>query len=160
MAKAGHILFWLFIGFLVFLIGGLLLNMHSGNNPSPSHTAVSSSAPASPVTHASTTSVSAPTYNDLHGKVVFTGTEFIITNADSYTWENVLLNLNGGTWSYGCTYRVKQIPPGTWHIDVSNFAKKDGTIFNPLTTKPLRLEISTYDATGKMTGYGAIDWSK
>lgn len=121
-------------------------------------TSTTSSAPSVPSWRTSSTRYYGGDYLKLQGVVVYDGTQFIITNKDEFHWVNVKLEINGGLFSSGYTYSVSRIPVGTWHIDVSNFSKRSGEIFNPFAVKPRSLRISTYNDEGEMTGFGERNW--
>jgi len=95
---------------------------------------------------------------DLRGAILYTGTEFVLTNSDSFHWVNVELDLNGGLWTSGYVYTVARIPPGTWHIDATNFVKKGGEMFNPFTHRPQSMSITTKNSAGIMTGFASRKW--
>ncbi|MBA7493693.1 hypothetical protein ES702_04255 [subsurface metagenome] len=83
-------------------------------------------------------STSAP-YGDLKVSASFIGKLFIITNSDNFDWANVKLVINpsGFFVEGGYIFRMKRMRAGeTYTIGGMRFAKRDGTRFNPLTTKP------------------------
>jgi len=80
----------------------------------------------------------------LNAAVRFTGTQFIIQNNDSFEWDNVQLELNSpGIFSNGYIYTESVIPANTQDIiGAMQFAKSDGTRFDPFATKPMQMNIS------------------
>jgi len=67
----------------------------------------------------------------LEGSVLFTGTQFIITNNDSCDWTNVELEVNNGY-----SLHVEKIPAGTTStVGAMQFSNSKGERFNPYTLK-------------------------
>jgi outer membrane lipoprotein-sorting protein len=83
-----------------------------------------------------------------------------VTNQGSTSWSNTQICLNppgGFTLDKGYTLKVGTIAPGeTKTVTVSQFAKSDGTIFNPDTTKVLTVEVDTLDNQGLTTGMASF----
>ena len=95
---------------------------------------------------------------ELSVSVLFDGTQFHITNRESVDWINVLLDINSGWIRSGYTYTVPIIPAGsTYSVGVLNFAKKDGTRFNPFTTKPTGIYIYCSTAIGKRSTFRSFN---
>jgi len=70
-------------------------------------------------------------------KVNFDGSQFHISNLDSFDWTNVELVINGGFFSGGYTLRVDRIEAETMYdVGAMQFADGGGTRFNPFTMKP------------------------
>jgi hypothetical protein len=79
---------------------------------------------------------------DLKAEVRFTGTQFVITNNDSFAWRNVKLEINEGLISSGYVYKLGVIMPGdTVSVGAMLFTKSDGERFNPINYKPQKLSI-------------------
>lgn len=103
---------------------------------------VTSNAPDSPTTK--TRTKTGP--DDLTAGVIFTGTQFQITNSDSFAWRNVRLTVNS---KY--KYELGSIAAGaTVEIGVLNFTKGDGERFNPLTHKPKDFFIAADTKHGRL----------
>jgi hypothetical protein len=69
--------------------------------------------------------------------VKFSGTEFIITNKDSFDWTNVRMEINGGIFSGGYDLKHPIIKAGeTYSVGALQFADSDGNRFNPFQMKP------------------------
>lgn len=73
----------------------------------------------------------------IHASVSFNGTQFIITNNDSFDWTNVKFELNAGILKSGYILRENRIKSGhTYTVGALQFAKSGGERFNPFTMKP------------------------
>ncbi len=90
---------------------------------------------------------------DLNAGVNFNGTQFTITNNDTFDWSNIEMEVNskyklkGGTFKSGETYTVGAM----------QFTKNDGERFNPFLIKPQKFSIKCYNQDGK-TGYYFGGW--
>ena len=63
--------------------------------------------------------------------------QFVITNQDSFDWTNVKLKINSGLFQDGYVLTVPRLDAGeTYTVGSMQFAKGDGTRFNPFTMKP------------------------
>lgn len=94
---------------------------------------------------------------DLKATVKFTGTQFVITNNDNFDWTNVELKLNSGLIFGGYVLKTQRMIAGeTYTVGAMQFAKDDGTRFNPSTTKALNLFIWCDTPKGNGSCYG--DW--
>lgn len=92
----------------------------------------------------------APRSIDLEASIRFTGTQFMVTNQDNFDWFDCKLDLNGGLFSDGYVIRVPIIPTqDTFTVGAMQFAKGDGTRFNPLTMKPQNLFVTCDLADGR-----------
>lgn len=94
-------------------------------------------------------------YVDLDGAVRFTGTQFILTNSDSFAWTDCTLDVNGGVIRSGYTLHAPRIEPGeTYAVGAMQFAKSGGERFNPTTMRPNRFgaECQTPEGVGFYTG--------
>jgi len=78
----------------------------------------------------------------LSAEITFDGSQFIITNNDNYTWTSVKFMLNSGIISDGYVLRYSRIEAKTTYtVGTLQFAKSDGTRFNPITMKPQSIVI-------------------
>ena len=75
---------------------------------------------------------------DLSASVSFDGAQFTITNNDSFDWHDVKFYLND---DYKLTYPLLSAKT-TYTVGAMQFTKSDGTMFNPVTMKPLKMAIS------------------
>ena len=95
---------------------------------------------------------------DLNASVRFTGTQFIITNNDDFNWHNVELDVNSGTFKSGYLYDTSIMLSGqTYKIGAAQFAKKDGTRFNPFKMKPQNITI-TCELDNNRDGFYYATW--
>lgn len=88
----------------------------------------------------------APSDIPLTAKVAHQGPMFLVQNNDSYNWGNCDLYLNS-------EYSLKGInieAGATYKVSAQDFAKKDGTRFNFLSTKPLKFYIQCHNAPTNM----------
>jgi len=91
----------------------------------------------------------------LNGITKFTGTQFVITNTDAYDWDNVSLYIDNVIGGYKLTYH--KIKSGeTYSVGSAQFAKSDGTRYNPFTQKPKKLYI--YADTPEGEGNCVFGW--
>jgi len=89
---------------------------------------------------------SKPQRPDLDATVVFTGTQFVISNHNNYDWTNVKLEINSGIIRGGYTLRAGRISAGqTYTVGAAQFSKSDGTRFNPFTHKVKNITITCDD---------------
>jgi len=78
--------------------------------------------------------------------------ELTVANEDAFDWTNVLLELN-----IVFRYEIAAIHAGEpLHIQLQNFAKPDGTKFDPLTEKPSQLRIVCDTPEGKAEWLGSM----
>lgn len=92
---------------------------------------------------------------DLQARVSFTGTQFVITNSDTFDWTNVKLEVNSHGLSDGYTVHVPRIGAGgTYTVGAMQFAKDDGERFNPLTHKAQNLSVWCDTPNGNGFYYG------
>lgn len=90
---------------------------------------------------------------DLKASVRFTGTQFVITNRDTFPWTDVELDVNGGTFSSGYTLSVKRMEAGqVYTVGAMQFANSDGVRFNPFQMKPKKFTIKA-TANGNLAFY-------
>jgi hypothetical protein len=95
----------------------------------------------------------------LNAEVSFDGTQFSITNNDSFPWSDVELDLNGGTFTSGFVLRptMQMQPAETYTVGAAQFAKGDGTRFNPFQMKPQRFCVLAKNPQGQ-TGVSCMEW--
>jgi hypothetical protein len=87
---------------------------------------------------------------DLNAQVRYDGVQFIITNNDNFAWIDVEFDLNYEGLSSGYTYHASRLESQTvYTVGSMQFAKSDGTMFNPFTQKPLRMSIHCKTPDGK-----------
>ncbi len=89
----------------------------------------------------------------LKAQVDFTGTQFVITNNDSFDYNDVTISINGD-------YKLnvpKLSAYETYTVGMMQFADKKGNRFN-LSQKPLSVYISSRNANGKY-GYYSASWN-
>jgi hypothetical protein len=93
----------------------------------------------------------------LTADVTFTGTQFILTNNDSFNWTKVNIEINGGLLSGGYELNTDLITAKeTYSVGAMQFAKSDGTRLNPFATKPQKVFITARTPRG--TGYYSGSW--
>jgi len=95
----------------------------------------------------------------LNAEVKYVDGQFTITNNDDFAWVNVKFDLNYEAFYSGYTHRTARLDAHSVYTAGSmQFAKSDGTTFNPLAQKPLRFQIrcEAPDGTGWWYWYG--DW--
>lgn len=106
-----------------------------------------------PEENSSTKEEKAATKTDFEASAQFTGTTFIVKNLDKYDCVDSKLEINGGVFSSGYVIEGYTLESGeTYEVGALQFAKKDGTRFNPLEVKPLNFYI---DCGGNNPLYGA-----
>jgi hypothetical protein len=80
---------------------------------------------------------------DLSASVRFTGTQFVVTNNDNADWTEVEFDINGGIISGGYGLTTPRIASKeTVTVGALQFAKRDGTRFNPFQMKPQKFVIT------------------
>jgi len=91
--------------------------------------------------------------------VSFTGTQFIIINQDTFDWLNVKLEINAGLIAGGYSLEHPVMKAGqSYTVGALQFAKSDGTRFNPITMKPQKLAIYSRDKRGMIKGSYHARW--
>lgn len=74
---------------------------------------------------------------DFKASVRFTGTQFVITNLDDLDCQNAKMEINGGIFRGGYVLEGYTLEAGkTYEVGALQFAKSDGTRFNPFEIKP------------------------
>jgi len=92
---------------------------------------------------------------DLNASVNFTGTQFVITNNDRSAWRNVEMKINSGLVAGGYVLKTDRIEAGTTYtVGAMQFAKADGTRFDPFTMKPQKFSIQGDTPAGTRWWYG------
>ena len=94
---------------------------------------------------------------ELNANVRFNGTQFIITNNDSFDWTNVKLEVNSQTFSGGYVLRSGRMVPGeVYSVGAMQFAKPDGERLNPYSHKVVNIFIMCDTPSG--SGYFGGSW--
>lgn len=92
---------------------------------------------------------------DLEARVRFDGSQFIITNGNSFDWTSAKMEVNSGLLAGGYILKVKRLEAGhTYTVGALQFAKSDGTRLNPFKTKPQKFSIWCDVPKGKGFWYG------
>lgn len=139
MSKKAGCLTLLGIIFLFLILIGVIIALQSEESKKPS-----------PRTSSATI--------DLEASVRFDGSQFIITNQDSFDWTTVKLEVNSGLLTGGYVLKVKRLEAGhTYTVGALQFAKGDGTRLNPFTTKPQKFSIWCDVPRGKGFWYGEFN---
>ena len=95
---------------------------------------------------------------DLNASIRFDGSQFIIANNDSFDWLDVEFELNSAGLSSGFTLTHPLIEAGaTYTVGAMQFAKPDGTRFNPFLMKPQKMSVSCETPDGK-DGWYFAEW--
>ena len=101
------------------------------------------------------TSTSTPSMVDLNGAVRFTGTQFVVTNNDSFDWSNCELEVNPKTFSSGFKYRASVLAAGErYTVGALQFANGEGKRFNPFEFKPTSFSVACDTPRGRGFYYG------
>jgi hypothetical protein len=66
----------------------------------------------------------------------FTGEAFTVRNTGSEPWTNIKLEINGSVDGYEYFYRGSVVVNGELAVKALDFAKRDGSLFNPYLMKP------------------------
>ena len=95
---------------------------------------------------------------DLDASIKFTGTQFIIANNNNFDWLNVKIEVNGSPLKGGFILKTDTIEAGeTYTVGALQFAKEDGTRFNPFIYKPQKFDIYCNTLKGAKASWSA-DW--
>jgi hypothetical protein len=87
---------------------------------------------------------------NLNASARYSGTQIIITNSDSFNWDNLKIELNSGLLDSGYYYEGGTIKAGsTATIGLLNFAKSSGERLNPLLIKVRTAYISADTPSGR-----------
>ena len=99
---------------------------------------------------------SKPLYVSLNASVQFTGTQFIITNNDSFEWRNIKLEINSKILKSGYKLTAYIMTAGqTYTVGAMQFAKSDGTRFNPFSMKVQSIDIYCDTPKGEASYHGS-----
>jgi hypothetical protein len=99
-----------------------------------------------------------PLFYELNASVHFDGAQYIISNNDDFDWTNVKLEVNAGLLKGGYVYNVAILKKQqTYTIGSMQFAKGDGTRFNPYTMKAINIDIWCDTPKGKGAYHGKWD---
>lgn len=94
-------------------------------------------APTKTETQVQTETEKASITKTLKAGIRFDGSQFIITNNNSFDWTDVKFKLNEGIIKAGYRLNVDRIKAGhIYTVGAMQFTKPDGTRFNPFTMKP------------------------
>lgn len=94
---------------------------------------------------------------DLGASVLFTGTQFVITNTADFDWSNCEFSINGGLVRGGYEKKEPFIRARTsYTIGAMQFAKGSGERFNPSATKPRSFQIECDTPEGQ--GFDYREW--
>ena len=86
----------------------------------------------------------------LTADVRYSPTKFIITNQDGFDWTSVELEINSVGLKSGYILKVGRISAGqTCTVQKVEFAKPDGTRFNPIAVKALNFSVLADTPNGK-----------
>jgi hypothetical protein len=95
----------------------------------------------------------------LNAKVTFAGARFVISNNDSFDWENVKLEITSAALGEPFGLNVPRIPAGETHtVDAAEFCSKDGTPFNSFSMKLRRFRIRC-DTPDRQSGSYLAGWN-
>jgi hypothetical protein len=98
--------------------------------------------PSRPPSSSTSPSQTPPRTTELNASVRFSGTQFIITNEDSFNWSSVKMEVNGGIISGGYELTVPTMKAKeTYTVGAMQFADSDGKRFNPFQMKPQKFTI-------------------
>lgn len=91
---------------------------------------------------------------ELNAQVQFNGTQFVITNKDSFDWRNVKMELN----EMFELMHDRMVAGQTYTVGAMQFAKTDGTRFNPFQMKNQKFSIKAETPNGTAWYFGS--WNK
>jgi hypothetical protein len=90
----------------------------------------------------------------LNAEVTYPEARFIISNNDSFDWENIKLEIISETTEDQFGLKIPNILAGqTYTVAAAEFLKDDGTRFNPYTMKPKKFWILCDTPTKKNGSY-------
>lgn len=123
-------------------IGAVLLLVIIGSLTSDQNSSSTSSSSSTSTPRQGTPQTPPKLAAKITAEVKFSGTQFIITNKDSYAWTDVKLEINGGFFSGGYELKQPRIEAGqTYTVGALQFADSDGKRFNPYQMKPKKFSI-------------------
>jgi hypothetical protein len=92
-----------------------------------------------------------PVRTELSASVRFTGTQFVITNNESFDLTNIKMEINGGIFSGGYELKHGRMKAKeTYTVGALQFADNDGKRFNPFQMKPQKFTISADSSIGHL----------
>lgn len=95
---------------------------------------------------------------ELNANVRYSGTQIIIKNNDSFSWDNIKIELNAGLLDSGYYYEGGSIAAGaTATIGILNFAKSSGERLNPLSIKVRTATVGADTPSGRAYYSGKWD---
>ena len=78
----------------------------------------------------------------LKANIDFDGSQFFITNRDTFDWTSVVIIVNSGLSPGSFRLRHPRVKAGqTYTVGAMQFANRDGQKFNPFTTKAKTIHI-------------------
>lgn len=116
---------WGCLTVIALFVFGLIISVVSPSKPRPDAAATS-----------------APARARIEATAQFTGTQFKVMNTGAVAWTDTAFEINGGLIEGGYSLRVGDVKAGeTVTAGALQFAKPDGTRFNPILVKPQKLQI-------------------
>lgn len=88
---------------------------------------------------------------DLSADIRTTGTQLVITNRDSFDWQNCIIQVNGRWETRGSIAAGARAETG-----LATFTRSDGERFNPFTHKVESANIRCDTQHGRLSFYGAF----
>lgn len=132
--KSGLIAVLIFVGILLVIV--MIMQGTSGDNESTGSSIVK-----------------------LKASVEFTGTQLVITNNDSFDWVNVKMEINAGLVRSGYALEHPIMKAGeTYTVGALQFAKSNGTRFNPIGMKVQKFSIISRDSNNMPKGSWYGEW--
>jgi len=149
---------------IIFLVFAVIVWIGSSGTPSTPSRPVSTEQPEAakkemktdkiPTSKASSppkTSRAEPAIKELNASISLSSTQFLIANDDKFDWRNVKMEINGGILRGGYILENPTIAAGgTYVVGMGQFAKSDGTRFNPSAMKVQKFVISALDNRGQL----------
>lgn len=133
-------LLYLGIGFVAFCVIGFILIGIQANKLKGKPSPFEVSTPPAPTRR-----------TELNAEVRFTGTQFVITNKESFDLTNVKMEINGGLFSGGYELKHNRMKANdTYTVGALQFADSDGKRFNPFQMKPQKFTISADSSMGHL----------
>lgn len=94
----------------------------------------------------------------LNAKVAFDGAQLVISNNDPFDWENVKLEIVTGVFGEPFGLSVPKIAAGqAYAVRTTEFRRKDGSRFDPVSTRPQEFWIRC-ETPGKKNGSYKAGW--
>lgn len=97
---------------------------------------------------------------EMKGSAAFNGTQFAVTNKNDFDWLECKFEANSGLIKGGYTYNAPlAIKAGeTYSVGARQFAKGDGTRFDPINIKAQNFSANCKDDKGEML-FGYWEWN-